>query len=55
MIEQSLARCYKQSAAETAAPFILASPTERPIHLGAIQLETLNLPRLFFEEMICIR
>ena len=40
-------------AAETAA-LALASPAERPIHLGAIQLETLNLPRLFFEQVICV-
>jgi hypothetical protein len=62
----------KRRAAETAA-FILASPAERPIHLGpirlvgcrwieqcrpihlgAIQLETLNLARLFFEQVICV-
>jgi len=40
-------------AAETAA-LALASPAERPIHLGAIQLETLNLARLFFEQVICV-
>jgi hypothetical protein len=37
-----------------AAAIVLASPAERPIHLGAIQLETLNLPRLFFEQVICV-
>ena len=34
--------------------FYLASPAERPIHLGAIQRETLNLSRLFFEQVICV-
>jgi len=34
--------------------FDLPSPAERPIHLRAIQRETLNLPRLFFEQMICV-
>jgi hypothetical protein len=34
--------------------FDLASPAERPIHLGAIHLETLNLARLFFEQVICV-
>jgi hypothetical protein len=45
-IEQSLARCFKNGGGNRR--FDLASPAERPIHLGAIQLETLNLARLFF-------
>jgi hypothetical protein len=51
-IEQSLARCFKNGGGNRR--FDLASPAERPIHLGAIQLETLNLPRLFFEQVICV-
>jgi hypothetical protein len=39
-------------AAET--PLLFGIAAERPIHLGAIQLETLNLARLFFEQVICV-
>ena len=44
---------FIRMAAETAA-LALASSAERPIHLGVIQLETLNLPGLFFEQVICV-
>jgi hypothetical protein len=37
-----------QHAAKTAALLWHRIGAERPIHLGAIQLETLNLARLFF-------
>ena len=51
-IEQSLLDVLRMAAGNRR--FDLASPAERPIHLGVIQLETLNLAWLFFEQVICI-
>ena len=52
-IEQSLLDVSRMAAGNRR--FDLASPAERPIHLGAIQPETLNLLRLVFQQVIRIR
>ena len=52
-IEQSLLDVLRMAAGNRR--FDLASPAERPIHLGAIQPETLNLLRLVFQQVIRIR
>ena len=49
-IEQSLLDVLRMAAGNRR----MASPAERPIHLGAIQPETLNLARLFFEQVTCV-
>jgi hypothetical protein len=53
-VDQAVLVRQQRRAAETATHTSFASPAERPIHLGVIQLETLNLPRLFFEQVICV-
>ena len=50
-IEQSLLDVLRMAAGNRR----MASPAERPIHLGAIQPETLNLLRLVFQQVIRIR
>ena len=52
-IEQSLLDVLRMAAGNRR--MVLASPAERPIHRGAIQPETLNLPRLVFQQVIRIR